>query len=328
MRLPVFGLAAVCVVGGSCAVSRSALLPSPRGTDEVYLSSGAEVPNASTVALGRRLFFDPIVSRDSSIACASCHRPSFAFGDSVPFSSGVAGRHALRNTPPLVNRTYSQTYFWDGRGTSLERTVLMPIDNPNELALTVSGLLERLRRSASYQRAFQATFPTRGVSSETLAAALAAYVRSLRFGDSPVDRYLEGDSTALTPAAQRGYELFIGAAGCSSCHFGPTFSDQEFHNTGVSYGGADSGRIAVTRTEDDRGRFRTPTLRDVAHTAPYMHDGSMSTLEEVVEFYNRGGNPNPHLDPAIRERRLATSELSDLIAFLSALSSRSLNAPK
>ena len=325
VRRPTLAIA-ICLAacaGGGRRDSLSILPPAaPRGVDEVYLPEGVAPPTRATVELGRRLFFDPIVSRDSSIACASCHRPAFAFGDTVPFSRGVGGRHAARNTPPLVNRAYAHSLFWDGRSDLLERTVLMPIENPNELALTLPALLERIGRSAFYGPAFRSAFPREGATEKTLGTALASYVRALRFGDSPADRYLEGDTLALSPAARRGQSLFIGSAGCSACHFGPTLSDGQFHNTGVGYGGADVGRFTVTGAEADRGRFRTPTLRDVARTAPYMHDGSLTTLEQVVAFYNRGGNPNPHLDSDIQPRLLTASDEADLVEFLKALTSR------
>jgi cytochrome c peroxidase len=294
----------------------------PPGHDEVYLGSDDNTPTPEKVALGARLFFDPIVSRDSSLACASCHQPQFAFGDTVPFSAGVGGHHAVRNTPPLVNRAYSRSFFWDGRTESLERTVLMPIENPNELGMTVPALVDRLRKNARYRGDFARAYSGQVVTSATIAAALASYVRMLRFGDAPVDRYAAGDSTALSPAARRGHALFFGKANCSACHAGPTFTDGQFHNTGVSYGGADSGRYSMTRNAEDRGRFRTATLREISRTAPYMHDGSIQTLEDVVAFYNRGGNPNPYLDAEIRPRNLGTDEQQDLVAFLHSLTSR------
>ncbi len=311
-----------CKVGARVAFhGLEARVPAaPAGLDQVLLGDGQPITPAR-VALGARLFFDPIVSRDSSLSCASCHQPAFAFGDSVRFSPGVSGHRARRNTPPLVNRAYAGSFFWDGRAASLEQTVLRPIEDPNELDLTIPQLMVRLGATASYRAEFDRAFPGAALTPEVVASALASYVRMLRFGNSAADRFALGDSGALAAAARRGRELFFGHANCSACHAGPTFSDGEFHNTGVGYGGSDTGRLSVTGDTDDRGRFRTPTLRDVTRTAPYMHDGSLTTLDDVVSFYNRGGLANPYIDPQLRPRHLSPGDESDLVAFLRALTS-------
>ena len=293
----------------------------PVGLDQVFLGGDEQPITAARVALGARLFFDPIVSRDSSLSCASCHRPEFAFGDSVRFSPGVSGHRARRNTPPLVNRAYAGSCFWDGRAASLEQTVLKPIENPDELNLTIPELMVRLESNGPYRAEFDRAFPDAVWTPDVVASALASYVRMLRFGNSAADRFALGDSNALSMAARRGRELFFGRANCSACHAGPTFSDGEFHNTGVGYGGTDTGRLPITGRAEDRGSFRTPTLRDVARSAPYMHDGSLTTLDDVVSFYNRGGIANPYLDPQVRPRHLSPVDEADLIAFLRALTS-------
>jgi cytochrome c peroxidase len=219
---------------------------------------------------------------------------------------GVGGAEGVRNSPALINRGYGQSFFWDGRADSLERQAIEPILNPKELALSKDDLERRT-----------------GFQAEDVAAALASYVRTIRSGDSPYDRFTMGQTAALSAAEKAGLELFRGKGHCVNCHAGPNFSDEQYHNTGVSWvGGAftDDGRFAVSGKEADRGAFKTPTLREVARTAPYMHDGSLTTLEQVVDFYSEGGRTNPHLDPEIRQRRFSAEEKRALVAFLRSLS--------
>ena len=188
--------------------------------------------------------------------------------------------------------------------------------------ITVGAVVVRLGRDQDYSDLFQATFG-REVNDGDLAKALASYVRTILSGDAPIDRYLNGDRDALTERQRQGLGLFRGKAGCTACHLGPTLSDEQFHNTGVAWRDGrllDQGRFAVTSEDQDRGAFKTPTLREIAQTAPYMHDGSITTLEDVVEFYDRGGNSNPYLDPAVRPLRLTIDEKRALLAFLSSLS--------
>jgi cytochrome c peroxidase len=299
----------------------------PLGLD-AYMPVPEENPqNAPKIALGRRLFFDTRLSADNSVSCARCHEPARAFADAKRVSTGVFGRTGTRNAPSLINRGYGSAFFWDGRAVTLEEQVLGPIENPVELGARVDDAVAWLRSDDAYSAAFGDVFgrqPTR----EDLARALASYVRSIRAGDAPVDRFLAGDREALPAEAQEGLRVFRGKGNCTACHLGPTFSDERFHNTGVAWQVdvlKDEGRAAVTRKPEDRGAFKTPTLRHVAETAPYMHDGSVSRLEDVIEFYDRGGNPNPHLDPEIRPLRLTHSEKSGLIAFLRSLSGRIVN---
>ena len=311
-------MAACTVVSRNSTVYRE-LFPPSLGLDE-FLAVPEDNPiTREKVALGARLFSDPIVSADSTRSCASCHLPERSFSDSLTFSSGVFGRFASRNTPSLVNRAYGRSFFWDGHATSLEAAVMMPIENPRELAQPVSTLVDRLKASASYRARFARAFPAEGIEATTIARALASYVRSIRSGNSAVDRYMAGDTSALSPAEARGRRLFLGKGRCTLCHVGPRLTDEAFHNTGVSWGAGDVGRESATRDQTDRGRFKTPSLRDVARTAPYMHDGSLSSLEDVVSFYNRGGHPNPNLDPDLKPRGLTTDECRDLVLFLHAL---------
>ncbi len=261
------------------------------------------------VALGRRLFHDRRLSRDGSLSCASCHDPRRAFTDGRAVAQGVGGRKGARNAPTLINRGYGASHFWDGRAPTLEKQVLEPIFNPAELALTPAGLEARLKLPAA-----------------EVALALASYLRTIRSGDSRFDRHLSGATGALTPQEQLGLEVFSSKANCWRCHAGSNFSDEQFHNTGVAWRDGrllDQGRFAVTGKPEDRGAFKTPTLREVSLTAPYMHDGSLATLHDVIEYYNRGGNPDPELDPGIRRLLgLSSEEKSALVAFLHSLSGR------
>jgi cytochrome c peroxidase len=276
---------------------------------------------AARVALGRRLFFDPILSADGTVACASCHRPDHGFASAEAKPRGIRGQQTTRRAPTLLNRAYGKTFFWDGRSATLEQQALQPIEHPAEMGSTVADAVRRLRDHKEYPTLFAAAFPD-GVTAANLGKALASFERVLLRGDSRIDRFRQkGKHGGLTPAERHGLWLYESKGQCWRCHAGPNFTDEDFHNTGVRWGKEplDLGRFAVTKRETDRGKFKTPTLRGVALTAPYMHDGSLKTLEEVVEFYNRGGGANPHLDARIRPLNLTPGEMSDLVAFLKAL---------
>ncbi len=276
------------------------------------------------VALGERLFFDRQLSADGHTRCASCHRPALAFSDSVPLSRGVHDRRGRRNAPTLVNRAYGRAFFWDGRVATLEDQVLHPIQDSTEMGQSLAALVRSLRTQPSYRDAFRRAFDG-GIESLVIARALASYLRTLRSGDAAVDRWRAGDSVALSPAALRGLSLFTGSANCVACHVGFNFTDERFHNTGIAgriRGIAsllDSGRAGVTGREEDVGAFKTPTLRDVELTAPYMHDGSLATLEDVVAFYNDARAGIASLDPEIKPLHLTAAQQQDLTAFLRSL---------
>jgi cytochrome c peroxidase len=280
---------------------------------------GGTTSAPAVIPLGRQLFFDSILSQNRSLACASCHQPQLAFTDGRATAKGVEGRVGNRNVPPLLNLPATGFFFWDGRETALRRQVLKPIQNQREMALNMTEAIARLQASPHYRSEFMRVFHSQATPA-TVGRSLAAYVMSIRSQDSAVDRYQVGDLDALTPAARRGFELFHGKASCAGCHSGPDLSDGQFHNTGVSWGHGDLGRQSVTGSSDDCGAFRTPKLREVARTAPYMHDGSMKSLDEVLEFYNKGGNPNPCMDMRVRQLHLSADDLLDLKAFLESLS--------
>ena len=299
--------------------------PAPLGLDLAVPLPPENEPNPTKVELGRRLFFDAALSRDDSMACATCHDPVRYFTNGQPRGTGVGGQQGRRNVPSVLNVGYGRAFFWDGRAPSLEDQVLLPIQNPAELDLTLEELELRLEANEEYRIAFLDSFEDGKASAANAARALASYLRTLRAGDAPIDRHLAGDTNALGEAALRGMRVFTGQGNCSECHPFPLFTDHRLHNTGVSYGAGDAGRYAVTGQEADRGRFKTPSLRNVAQTAPYMHDGSLASLEEVVEHYDSGGAHNPHLDPQITPLGLTDTQKADLIAFLQALTSCTVN---
>jgi cytochrome c peroxidase len=273
------------------------------------------------VRLGRRLFFDPILSADGSVSCAACHRPDRGFSGGAARAAGIRGRRTRRRAPTLFNRAFGSAFFWDGRAMTLEAQALRPIEDPDEMGSKLADVLKRLRADKEYSTHFAAAFPD-GVTADNLGKALAGFERVLLRGGSRVDRFRrQGDTAALTAREQHGLWLYESKGGCWRCHAGQNFTDEQYHNTGVNWGKEplDLGRYGVTRREGDRGKFKTPTLRGVALTAPYMHDGSLATLEGVVEFYNRGGGANPHRDEALRPLGLSQEEVRALVAFLKAL---------
>jgi cytochrome c peroxidase len=273
------------------------------------------------VQLGRRLFFDPILSENGTVACASCHQPEHGFAFPARYAPGIGGKLGSRNVPTLLNRALGSVFFWDGRVASLEEQALHPIASATEMGSTVEQALSRLRAHREYPRAFTAAFGE-GVTAENLARALASFERTLVVGESRVDHFRAGVINSLTAPEKHGLWLYESRGRCWRCHPGPTYSDETFHNTGVSWGKPplDLGRYAQTKKDADRGKFKTPTLRGLTRTAPYMHDGSLATLEEVVAFYNKGGQPNAALDPLIGPLGLSAADERDLVAFLKALS--------
>jgi cytochrome c peroxidase len=269
----------------------------PLGLDLFMPVPEANPITPEKIEAGRRLFEDRRLSRDQSISCASCHQPDRAFSDGRAIAVGVSGRHGRRNAPALINRGYGRAFFWDARVATLEEQVLKPIEDPNEMDLPITDAATRV-----------------GLTPDDLSTALATFVRSILSGNSAFDRFVNGDRGALSEPEQQGLAVFRGKGNCTACHVGPNFTDEKLHNTGVAW-----RNRAFADVGGGEGNFKTPTLREVARTAPYMHDGRLATLEDVVAFYDRGGRPNPSLDPEIHPLRLTTDDQRALVEFLKSL---------
>ncbi len=284
---------------------------------------------AETIALGRRLYYDAALSSDNTISCASCHNPVTAFADRRRVSAGVGGKLGTRNSPPVANAAYYITQFWDGRAASLEKQAEGPVQNPVEMAHTLKGVEKRLAADPSYRAEFAQAFGPGPITFEMVEKAIASFERTLLMGNSPFDHWYYGhEETAISASAKRGFDVFrrVDKGNCASCHaFGESsalFTDNQFHNLGVGVKDempTDMGRYNVTKNDVDRGAFKTPTLRNIALTAPYMHDGSLKTLKDVVDFYVGGGSSNPYRDPKMKSLELTGQERADLVTFLESL---------
>ena len=283
------------------------------------LATDVEGPPApAKIALGKQLFFDPRLSADKSISCASCHDPQQGWSNGARFATGIDGQIVKRSVPTVVNSVYVSSYFWDGRADTLEEVVPQPIEHPREMGLSMDEAVQRLNAIEGYRSQFQQTFGS-DATRETLAEAVAAFLRTLVAGNAPFDRYRAGDLEALSPAARRGHDVFFFRANCQMCHRGPLLSDGGFYNLGVGMDTPepDPGRAAVTGDATyDTGAFRTPSLRDLSRTGPYMHDGRFATLEEVFEFYEHAGVPSPFRMQMLNIVVLTDQEKQDLIVFL------------
>lgn len=280
------------------------------------------------IALGKALFFDPILSSNKKLSCGSCHKPEFAYADNQAFSKGIGGKRTLRNTPSVMNIADRPYLFWDGRSPNLEDQVLHPISNPNEMGFAVDAAVTRLKQNERYLLSFQKTFGSEP-SADLLGKAIAAFERSLETGDTPFDRFLRGDSSVVSESVMRGRKLFIGKANCFDCHFSPDFTGDEFKNIGLFNGKdlKDSGRYNISQKIEDIGAFKVPGLRNVALTAPYMHNGMFNNLRQVVEYYNSPISFVPDAigtDTLIKPLNLSEIEKQDLVHFLESLTSVSL----
>ncbi|HET6281833.1 MAG TPA: cytochrome c peroxidase [Polyangia bacterium] len=293
----------------------------PTGFPAGPITASAPADNALTEAraqLGKRLFFDTGLSRTGDVACATCHLQERAFAQDTAVSVGVDGRAGTRNAPSLANLAWNDSLFWDGRVRTLEELTGKPIENPVEMDLPLVEAVARLTEVASYAQAFAEAYG--GAPSElSLQRALASFVRTLVSAATPYDRFLHGDEQALTAPARRGLALFFNRAGCFRCHPPGALTNDGFFNNGSTVEGGDPGRQAITNRSGDLGKFKVPGLRNVAVTAPYMHDGSLPTLEDVVDQYARGGRGGPNTDVLIAPLDLTTDEKTDLISFLRAL---------
>jgi len=275
------------------------------------------------IDLGRKLYFDARLSKDGSVSCATCHDPDKGFSDARPTSLGIGRQAGARNAPTVMNRLFSQEQFWDGRAADLEAQALGPIQNPIEMGHTLPEMVSNLKALSGYAPGFQAAFGSPEINPDRVAQAIATYERTVLAGNSPFDRYQGGEKSMLGESAVRGMALFNDAtrANCVTCHAGFNFTDESYHNLGVGMEkpNPDWGRFSVSKNEFDKGAFKTPTLRNVAQSGPYMHDGSEATLLDVVKFYDRGGNKNQWLSKEIKPLNLTDQDRADLVAFLEAL---------
>lgn len=332
----ILALLLLCALGaGSGSVQASPSGHAPHGTvtidgvtvpDVGPLPTVVPIPSSNLnytakIELGKQLYFDGRLSKNNAISCAFCHNPGTGFADPRQTSIGVGGGVGGRQSPTVYNTGLNHVQFWDGRARSLEEQAIGPIHNPVEMAETHEHVVAKLGKIKGYQQQFKAVFGT-DVNLQGIAEAIAAYERTVLSTNSAFDRYVLGDQKAMDEGAVRGMALFKGKARCILCHNGPNFTDNQFHNLGVPQVGPmkeDLGRFVVSRAEKDRGAFKTPTLRSITETAPYMHDGAFKTLEEVVEFLDQGGGSNPNLSPLAKPLNLTAEEKSDLVAFLKAL---------
>ena len=271
------------------------------------------------IDLGKKLFFDKTLSSDSTISCASCHMPQFAFSDTVAFSKGVNAETGNRNSPTLTNVAYNSTYFWDGGAETLELQLNVPFTDHVEMNMSYPELIARLEKNNEYRRAFIRLYDDKPTLFG-LTRSLASYQRTLLSFNSKYDHFVQGDSTALNKQEIAGMILFFSErTQCSTCHVGFNFTDNSFHNIGLYEEDEDYGRMRITTRESDFGKFKTPTLRNVALTAPYMHDGSLETLAGVIDHFNSGGKNNPRKSALIKPMGLSHQEKENLIAFLNTL---------
>jgi cytochrome c peroxidase len=277
-------------------------------------------PTPAKIELGRQLFEDARLSGDESISCASCHPAETGYADAVAFSEGAGGKPMPRHTPTLLNSAYYRFINWDGKFANTTQLVLAVMANPQNMDMQDEALLTvRLESVPAYRELFREVFGG-PPNKQRVAQAIDAYVRTLVTPNSPFDHYVAGDKGALTDAQKRGLMLFIGKAECTLCHRGPNFEDDQFHALGLR--SEDPGRFKVTGDEADRYAFKTPTIRNVELTAPYMHDGSLPTLRDVVEFYNAGGGNQEPKSVLLRQLNLTNREKADLVAFLESLTGK------
>ncbi len=312
--------------GASTDVPGSVVIDGMRVPDIGPLPAAPPIPATNLnytakVELGEQLYFDGRLSKNNAISCAFCHIPGTGFADPRQFSIGIGGGKGGRQAPTIYNTAFIPLQFWDGRAGSLEEQAIAPIENPIEMGETHENVVAKLQKIKGYRDQFRAVFGT-DVSLQGIAEAIAAFERTIISTNSAFDTYVLGEKGAMGESALRGMAVFKGKGRCLLCHNGSNFTDNQFHNLGVPQEGPmeeDLGRYYVTRQERDKGAFKTPTLRSISETAPYMHDGVFKTLDEVIEFLDTGGGPNSNLSPLMKPLRLTDQDKADLVAFLNAL---------
>jgi len=295
---------------------RPAAIPFP--DDDPYTKAKAD--------LGKMLFFDPQLSGSRKHSCSSCHQPAKSWSDGLPHAIGEDPAGLKIRTPTLIDVAFVDVLGWDGKFPDLESVAFGPLTSPQNMNITERELMRRLRAAPRYTAAFAKAFGDKHITRRRIELALATYERTIVAGEAPFDRWIMGDENAISPEAKRGFALFNGKAQCSSCHSGPSFTDGSFQDIG-SATGDDIGRGRLfPSSEKLQYAFKTPTLRDVAERGPYMHDGSVATLEGVIELYNKGGIDRPSRSPSIKPLSLTAEEKAELIAFLKTLSGSSIEA--
>jgi len=277
-------------------------------------------PTNSRIALGKSLFFDPRLSGSNWISCGTCHNPALGWSDGLPTAIGNNQKVLGRATPTILNTAYNPHQFWDGRANTLEEQALGPIAAAGEMNQDLDQLVKELKGIKGYKTMFDKAYPGEGINKKTIAKAIASFERTVVSNESRFDRYVKGNKKALNQSEKRGFEVFEGKGRCASCHSGFNFTDNQFHNIGLN--DKDPGRAAVIKDKSLTGAVKTPTLRDIALTAPYMHNGSLKTLEEVVDHYDRGGENKKNLSPMMAKLNLSNQEKSDLVAFLKSLTGK------
>lgn len=318
-------LAAILPMGLSFALN-AAKAPSDPATVRASYRRPAVVPfpgsnphSEAKSALGAMLFFDPLLSRSKTLSCSSCHNPSLSWADGLPRAIGEDPNGLPIRAPTLIDVAFFEPLGWDGKFRDLESVAFGPILSPANMNMTEPELIARLSAVPGYVDAFAKAFGDGAITRPRIEASLATFERSIVAAEAPFDRWIKGDENAISASAQHGFQIFNGKAGCAACHSGPSFSDGSFQDIGTAKGNdVGRGRFFPKSTKL-RYAFKTPTLRDVARRAPYMHDGSVATLEEVIELYNKGGIDRPSRSPDIKPLSLTAAEKHDLIAFLQTL---------
>lgn len=289
----------------------------PLGLPPMKYPPGVAPPTAAEIELGKQLYFDPRLSDDRTVSCATCHDPSKGWSNGEQFATGIKGQLGGRSAPTIINAAYFPLQFWDGRADWIDGQAMGPVQNPIEMGMTIASVVNRLKGIPGYKKQFETLYKD-GVNEKNIARAIASFERTILSGNAPFDRYKAGDKAAMSAAAVRGMDIFFNKAHCTACHSGPHFTDGGFHNIGVGMDRKkfDKGRFDISKLEGDTGSFKTPTLREIARTAPYMHDGSLKTLEDVIDYYDRGGNKNEWLDEEMHVLKLTKEQKTDLATFL------------